>query len=188
MPIWARRHHISLKVLRVHETLSLMPSSSSFELEDEHQHISTSTRLGVEPDSRAADDAEAVPPAFVPSACETISGWLSACHNGHLECGAVGRRRGTMLPSRLIDVSDYRSQGLFRLVYSAILDPSVRYTTLSHCWGGYVPLRLMRGNHDAMLRGMSSDELPVTFADAASITSGLSVDYIWIDSLCIIPD
>ena len=60
--------------------------------------------------------------------------------------------------------------------------------TLSHCWGGQVPLRLMRENLPAFQEGIEYSKLPRTFQDAVQITRGLLIRYLWIDSLCIIQD
>src|SRR5690348_6325601 len=43
-------------------------------------------------------------------------------------------------------------------------------------------------NIQAMERAISVEELPQTFRDAVRVTQMLGLDYIWIDSLCIIQD
>ncbi|KAJ8113806.1 hypothetical protein OPT61_g4151 [Boeremia exigua] len=64
-----------------------------------------------------------------------------------------------------------------------------RYVTLSHCWGGVVSHRLLRSNYDGFVRGILVADLPKTFQDAIYFASALQgVDYIWIDSLCIIQE
>ena len=45
---------------------------------------------------------------------------------------------------------------------------------------------LLKDNLSALFDGIASRELPQTFTDAIEITRKLGVDYIWIDSLCII--
>ena len=49
-------------------------------------------------------------------------------------------------------------------------------------------MMLRKDNISVLSTGISLQELPGTFADAVIITRKLGVDYIWIDSLCIIQD
>ena len=61
--------------------------------------------------------------------------------------------------------------------------------TLSHCWGRWPLLRLLKANHDAFLEAISLEDLSLTFQHAVEITRWSEVaEYIWIDSLCIIQD
>ncbi|KAL1626071.1 hypothetical protein SLS54_002905 [Diplodia seriata] len=63
-----------------------------------------------------------------------------------------------------------------------------RYVTLSHCWGGEAPLRLVASNRKEMMtRGIALEDMPPTFRDAVVFASRLEgVRYIWIDALCIV--
>jgi hypothetical protein len=47
---------------------------------------------------------------------------------------------------------------------------------------------LLKDNISTLSRAVSPGQLPKTFADAIEITRKLGVDYIWIDSLCIVQD
>jgi hypothetical protein len=47
---------------------------------------------------------------------------------------------------------------------------------------------LLKGNLSALSVTIPPQQLPRTFADAVEITRKLGVDYIWIDSLCIVQD
>jgi hypothetical protein len=47
---------------------------------------------------------------------------------------------------------------------------------------------LLKDNISTLSRAVSPEQLPKTFADAIEITRTLGVDYIWIDSLCIVQD
>jgi hypothetical protein len=75
-----------------------------------------------------------------------------------------------------------------RLVLTATLAALPKYTTLSHCWGTRPTLRLMEANLEALVGGLRHDEVPKSYADAIQVTRALGVEYIWIDSLCIIQD
>lgn len=68
---------------------------------------------------------------------------------------------------------------------------AVEYIALSHCWGtalgAHIP-RTTRSTLAAREAGIHWDELSKTFQDAIKISQGLGVQFIWIDSLCIIQD
>jgi hypothetical protein len=59
---------------------------------------------------------------------------------------------------------------------------------LSHCWGGVSPLTTTTATLSQRLHEISFSSLPKTFQDAVTITRSLDVEYLWIDSLCIIQD
>jgi hypothetical protein len=62
-----------------------------------------------------------------------------------------------------------------------------RYTTLSHCWGTSIPpLKLTQENRCQFYDEIRQDQIPKTFSDAMTVTRLLGIEYIWIDSLCII--
>jgi len=60
--------------------------------------------------------------------------------------------------------------------------------TLSHCWGGLIPVTTSLSTLAARQRGLPLEELPATFQDAIFLTRRLGFRYLWIDSLCIIQD
>jgi hypothetical protein len=63
-----------------------------------------------------------------------------------------------------------------------------QYAVLSHCWGGYQPLKTEESTLKERMKAIEFKELPRTFRDAIKITRSLLIDYLWIDSLCIIQD
>jgi hypothetical protein len=74
---------------------------------------------------------------------------------------------------------------------------AAKYVALSHCWGGSneVPKKVpkevpphctTRGNIRARQFKLRISDLPLTFRDAIKVARGLKVQYLWIDSLCII--
>jgi hypothetical protein len=91
-------------------------------------------------------------------------------------------------PSRLVAVGTHGSATI-RLCETSTLAPSrLFYATLSHCWGNFVPLRLLTTNISSFLHGIALDSLPRTFQDAVEMTRNLSLGYLWIDCLCILQD
>ncbi|PVH93374.1 HET-domain-containing protein [Periconia macrospinosa] len=110
--------------------------------------------------------------------------WIRVCNTDHDMC----RRDEKDIqgkPTRLI----YIGQPL-RLVEAAGIH-SDHYVALSHCWG---PLKekekfcAYKRNIEELKTNIDFDALPRTFQDAITVTRGLEIDYIWIDSLCIIQD
>lgn len=83
--------------------------------------------------------------------------------------------------------SDAKEDKVF-LITTKDLSPLCKYATLSHCWGGQVPVQLNKETRSQLISGYSVDSLPRTFADAVRITRRLGLRYVWIDSLCIKQD
>jgi hypothetical protein len=92
------------------------------------------------------------------------------------------------VPTRLLYVGDPDHDAL-RLYHTEEND-RVKYVALSHCWGlapGEKPDFCTTDNNiKARLKGFSFSELPNTFRDAVRVTRELGIQYLWIDSLCII--
>lgn len=108
---------------------------------------------------------------------------------GHAACKPF---QDACLPDRVLDITS------IGLAYDIFPDAVVRqhessevrkpYAALSHMWGGYQPLRLLKGNISILRSNISWASLPKTFQEAIQFTKKLGIDYIWIDSLCIIHD
>ena len=64
----------------------------------------------------------------------------------------------------------------------------IEYMTLSHCWGGSLPLRLLTANLEASKTSIPLSNLPKTFQDALFVVGWFGIKYLWIDALCIIQD
>ena len=126
---------------------------------------------------------------YAPGAAEhvllTISRWISECEETHNEgCALNHSLEVPLLPTRVIDVGTDEEPIEPRLHISN--GDRQLYTTLSHCWGKKLPARTMRNTLDSFLTSIPLHEMPKTYLDAFSITRGLGLRYLWIDSLCII--
>jgi hypothetical protein len=62
------------------------------------------------------------------------------------------------------------------------------YIALSHCWGSTNLIRTTTRTLSTHEEGILITDLPKTFRDAISICRYLKVQFLWIDSLCIIQD
>lgn len=112
---------------------------------------------------------------------ELANRWFGACIDTHTSCKPT---EGHQLPTRLIDVGCTPS----RLVLTSNLPNTTRpkYATLSHCWGSGDFLKLEGKSLKHFLEAIPEDKLGKTCRDAIYITRNLGIQYLWIDSLCII--
>lgn len=119
--------------------------------------------------------------------------WINTCKDHHTACQL--NTSNNWLPTRLIQISDSDMVNV-RLVethshFDRNLGRSVQFIALSHMWGDVstlAPLRTLRHNYDTMKRGILIKELPQNFSDTVLVCRKLGVEYVWIDSLCIIQD
>jgi hypothetical protein len=121
-----------------------------------------------------------------PNTLKRIKQWIEKCETECTHCNDSSSRLSTSYPTRLIDVS----QPPLRLVITAGLKQEERlpYIALSHCWGGSRSFLTQRDTISKRLRGFAMADLPTTFQDAIFLTRSLKIQYLWIDSLCIIQD
>ena len=113
-----------------------------------------------------------------------ISDCLSECDKTHASCQAI---EPLPLPRRLLQVNARKQ--CCKLVEPS-QDQEGSYTALSYCWGqeNHIRLMLIQDNYKTFRDQIPWDRLPRLFQDAIEITGYLGVDYIWVDSLCIIQD
>lgn len=92
------------------------------------------------------------------------------------------------LPFRLLYITGDSGAISVRLVETH--GSSGAYCALSHCWGAVDkrPPRTTRSTLRDHLAGIPFDHLPSTFRDAITLVRGLNMNYLWIDSLCIVQD
>jgi hypothetical protein len=107
--------------------------------------------------------------------------WLRTCLGGHVNCPS---NIHSSLPTRVIDV---RPSTPYLLQTNEM---EGRYATLSHCWGPKEtpPLITITATLEQRMDGVHPHELPASRNGASEITRELGIDYLWIDSLCIIQD
>ncbi|THV50641.1 hypothetical protein BGAL_0142g00220 [Botrytis galanthina] len=115
----------------------------------------------------------------LPDVFSTASNWLSNCIQKHEACNSNNHET---LPTRLILVAEESP----RLVFTSDYQERLRYATLSHSWGSHEVIKLTTKNIGQLMKEIPLDILPKTFEDAINITQKLGIDFLWIDSLCII--
>jgi hypothetical protein len=114
--------------------------------------------------------------------------WLRECETNHMRCAQRRGERSGRTPTRLLQVQPLNPSPKAYLRQTAQIPKDARYTTLSHCWGQYMPMKLEINTLQEFLDGIDYDRLPPTFQQAIMLTKSLGIEYIWIDSLCIIQD
>lgn len=107
--------------------------------------------------------------------------WINRCQVSHPDCAWP---RDNVLPTRVIDVgSDLEEPFVFES-----LGTKGEWATLSHSWGGKVPLSTISTTLEQHKSCIPLRDLPQTFRDAVILSRRLAFRYLWIDSLCIVQD
>lgn len=119
---------------------------------------------------------------------QTAWGWFVDCVKNHRPvCFSNISLGPPVLPLRVIDVSIQSSQSV-RLVETD--NEKAHYACLSHCWGTQQLLRTTLRPDTLSLhkQAIEWESLPKTFQEAIEVTRRFDIQYLWIDSLCIIQD
>lgn len=112
---------------------------------------------------------------------------LMKCLWSHSECRKA--QQLNWFPKRLLYLEN--TGGPFtemRVILTDEHHPSGPYIALSHCWGVAQPLRSLTENIAAFQKHIDSAHLSAVFRDCVTSAKQFGVNYIWIDSLCIIQD
>ncbi|KAK3352943.1 heterokaryon incompatibility protein-domain-containing protein [Lasiosphaeria hispida] len=107
--------------------------------------------------------------------------WYQRCCSSHETCKSDSKQ---VVPTRLICLRG----GNPRISTAGELHNDSRYATLSHSWGGLEFPTLTSTTLPSFRERIPPEALPKTFGDAIRITQYLGLDYLWIDSLCILQD
>ncbi|TBU41105.1 heterokaryon incompatibility protein-domain-containing protein [Dichomitus squalens] len=108
---------------------------------------------------------------------------MELLHDCNLNHSGCPREPYSVLPTRVIDCSDPSRPRL--LTADGV---RARYVALSYVWGEAQEHKTTTENIDAYLRSIDVTILPQTIVDAIQVTHRLGLQYLWIDSLCIIQD
>lgn len=95
---------------------------------------------------------------------------------------------GRWVPTRLIRIDG--TEDLRIRIVNADADEAQdgRYTALSHRWPNFDFLKCTKSTISELHRGIPVSRVAPNFRDAIRITASLGIQYIWIDSLCIVQD
>ena len=114
--------------------------------------------------------------------------WLQVCIQTHKYCSES--LRSSYRPARLIDLGRDFDFTRARLVESAPGDEPVHYLALSYCWGPHIPeeAKTFHSTLAESKRRLRRSRLPRTFKHFFAMAKIIGVQYVWIDSLCILQD
>ncbi|KAF4201695.1 hypothetical protein CNMCM8927_001239 [Aspergillus lentulus] len=116
-----------------------------------------------------------------------IQTWIDNCIRDHHRC--VNSSANSWYPTRLLQLPDGQGAGV-KLVITKGARLKGPYVTLSHRWqqnSHRFPM-LRSSTIQQLQQGINVQRLPRAFQDAILLTRRLGVEYLWIDSLCIIQD
>ncbi|KAL7945483.1 heterokaryon incompatibility domain-containing protein [Trichoderma barbatum] len=113
---------------------------------------------------------------------------IQQCEANHQSCRSG---RNVALPKRLLNVAEISNSGAdigIKLVTTEGMTGT--YACLSHCWGDptLIHTKTLSSTIDDYYNFISWAKLPKTFQDAVTLCRKLCIEYLWIDSLCIIQD
>jgi hypothetical protein len=119
-----------------------------------------------------------------------IKSWLTTCDETHKGC--MKRRKAKsassrFVPTRLLDISGPPGSHM-KVIETAKTAVRSPYATLSHCWGPGKFVRLLPETKKEYIEGEGVPWQMMTenFKGAIEVARFLEIEYIWIDSLCII--
>ena len=114
---------------------------------------------------------------------DTALEWIKDCQSFHTECP---HHNHYQLPTRVLDVSNYKSNNVRLLVTSG--SDHQPYAALSYCWGTSKPLMTTSSSLNSRQEGIDITAMPKTYQDAIWVAGTLDIKYLWIDALCIVQD
>jgi len=134
--------------------------------------------------------------------------WIRDCQEHHRVCNeSLDTADPEWIPTRLLYVGSSAADDLPRIVEkdtlikastattadsdSAVQRRRVQFAALSHMWGDVdmaPPTQALHSNYEQMKRDLPTSRLSQNFRDAVETCRRLGLQYIWIDSLCIIQD
>lgn len=112
--------------------------------------------------------------------------WMEECFQEHGKQNCLPRANAR-LPTRVIDVGSSTRQPR---VHESAPDQTGTWAALSYRWGpeGRQNLMLTSSSLARLTKGFDAELLPKTCRDAIMAARGLDIQYLWIDSLCILQD
>ena len=113
-----------------------------------------------------------------------MSDWLTECHSSHNLCR---QEHIDFTPHRLLQIATAKDEVTVRLVedWQGV---GVKWVALSYVWGGDQSFKSTISSIGELKAGFGMERLPQTLKDAVTVCRALSLEFLWVDSLCIIQD
>jgi hypothetical protein len=116
---------------------------------------------------------------------EQVLSWINDCERDHKDCRVA---HAPILPKRVVQIVPDAIGALKVRLFEPKPVTESRYACLSHCWGKTQILRTVSDNIEGLKDEIPWGSLSKTFQDAIEFSHAIGLQYIWIDSLCIIQD
>jgi Heterokaryon incompatibility protein (HET) len=114
---------------------------------------------------------------------ESLREWFIECNTKH----SCFKHKKAPPPKRLVRIFA-GDQEFCGKVIETNHETNYRYAALSYCWGKASPFHSTTETLPERKKGIQRSELPSTLLDAIKVARWLGLNYIWIDSLCILQD
>ncbi|KAJ8113820.1 hypothetical protein OPT61_g4140 [Boeremia exigua] len=114
-----------------------------------------------------------------PTMFSKIQKWIATCTYQHEKC-VTSDMKDSFFPKRLIKLGPFD-----RLI---LPQSPVRYAALSYSWGSLKQHVTTSNNITSRFSRLDSQQLPMILRDAIQMTRNLGLEYLWIDSICIVQD
>ncbi|KAH7409843.1 heterokaryon incompatibility protein-domain-containing protein [Phaeosphaeria sp. MPI-PUGE-AT-0046c] len=135
-----------------------------------------------------------VPDMMSKEVVDMIHHWMETCLTSHASCRPL---QIATIPTRLIDIGDSHTPARVILTGSLVQPENScksppKYVALSYCWGksdetnreAFTPTT--SSTLAAHMKSLPIKSLPRTIVDAIILTRTLRLQYLWVDSLCIL--
>jgi len=106
------------------------------------------------------------------------------CHSSHALCQ---QEFVDFRPRRLLYIDPRKDSQIMR-IDEDLRGRQVSWAALSYVWGGPQLFRTTVSSLASMKTGFAINCLPRTLQDAVTVCKAMSLEYLWVDSLCIIQD
>lgn len=115
--------------------------------------------------------------------------WLHSCLTSHIRC----RQRGAHpapFPTRILDLRSGEVRLREGLTPTSVGSTNAAYACLSYCWGDDPRsiTQTTRATLPTFCSSIPSASLTRTFREAVDCCRRLGIEFLWIDSLCIVQD
>src|SRR5262249_23569510 len=115
--------------------------------------------------------------------------WINECQTNHPRCREVLKPNCSYAyPKRLIDVSQASTGRIYLCDNFSNNNYGAHYAALSHCWETREFKCMTNSSYKGFVAGVAINEFADTFQDAIEFTQRLGLQYLWVDSICIIQD
>lgn len=116
-----------------------------------------------------------------------MKAWISYCLQHDKGCRQPRSGISGFVPRRLLDVNPSEGPSKIRLIETK--EP-ITYVSLSYCWGNDLSavFKTTKSNIRSLYGEIQQSMLPRTTQDAITVCRRLEIQYLWVDSICIIQD